>query len=448
MLKQADTEPEAFFAKYPEIAIVEFLITDLNGILRGKWAPITALKKAFGEGVNFPLSLFGLDVWGREVNDTGLHIDTGDRDGFCYAIPGTLCSSGVSTRNTAQVILTMKDENGLPFLGDPRQMLARQVELLAAEGLTACAAIELEFFLFDPRDRSREQDPLPVDGGPGPDRQNMYSLHSLGRYSAVFDAINKLAARQGVAVDTIVSEAAPGQFEVNLKHRTDVMRATDEAILLKRIIADCAEAHGLKSSFMAKPFNGQAGNGMHVHISLLDDAGRNIFSTPQGEAQLRYAIAGTLDTMAECTLVFINTINGFRRLRPGSYAPTRAVWGRNNRSVAVRIPASPPDAARLEHRIAGADANPYLVMTAVLAAMRKGLGEAAEPADPVEHNAYDGDDGRLPASPEAALRLFRESAFAEAAFTPLGHKIICALKQAEIDEFAAEITPLERSTYG
>ena len=87
MLKQADTEPEAFIAEHPEIAIVEFLISDLNGILRGKWAPVTALKKAYGEGVNFPLSLFGLDVWGREVNDTGLHIDTGDRDGFCLRFP-------------------------------------------------------------------------------------------------------------------------------------------------------------------------------------------------------------------------------------------------------------------------------------------------------------------------------------------------------------------------
>nr|WP_306265090.1 glutamine synthetase family protein [Pararhizobium sp. IMCC3301] len=448
MLKQADTEPDAFIAAHPEIAIVEFLISDLNGILRGKWAPVTALKKAYGEGVNFPLSLFGLDVWGREVNDTGLHIDTGDRDGFCFAVPGTLSRSGIGTQNAAQLILTMKDENGVPFLGDPRQILARQVDLLTAEGLTACAAFELEFFLFDPAKLNGEGEPLPVGHGPGPERQNMYSLQSLDQYSAVFDDITKSAARQGVAVDTIVSEAAPGQFEVNLNHRADVMRATDEAVLLKRIIAECATAHGLKASFMAKPFPGQAGNGMHVHISLLDDAGRNIFSTAQGEALLRYAIAGTLDTMAECTLVFINTINGFRRLRPGSYAPTRAVWGRNNRSVAVRIPASPPSAARLEHRISGADANPYLVMTALLAAMREGLNQAAEPANPVEQNAYDTHDGHLPISPDVALQLFCQSAFAKEAFTPLGHKIICALKQAEIDEFAAEITPLERSTYG
>lgn len=448
MSSHPKSEPDAFLANNPDIAIIEFLISDLNGILRGKWAPVTALQKAFTTGVNFPISVFGLDVWGREVEETGLHIDTGDPDGMCFAVPGTLCRNAIASQNTAQVIMTMKDERGDPFGGDPRQILSRQVEALASEGLTACAAIELEFFLFDPEKLGHFGAPYPVEQAVGPDRQNMYSLNSLDQYAAVFEDINKMAAIQGVAVDTIVSEAAPGQFEVNLKHLSDVMRAADEAVLLKRIIADCAKAHGLKSSFMAKPFADQAGNGMHIHISLLDEAGHNVFEGEKGETRLRHAIAGTLETMADCTLVFINTINGFRRLHPGSYAPTRAVWGRNNRSVAVRVPASPPAATRLEHRIAGADANPYLVMTGVLAAMRAGLQNGAEPAAPVEDNAYNSTDDNLQDSPKVALQLFRDSRFAKDAFTPIGHKIICALKQAEMDAFAAEITPLEFSTYG
>lgn len=446
MSKQTNFELDNFLADHPETAIIEFLITDLNGVLRGKWAPVAALGKAFDTGVNFPLSVFGLDVWGREVEPTGLHIETGDRDGLCFAVPGTLCRNTVS-QNTAQIILTMHDESGQPFGGDPRQILARQVAALAEEGLTACAAFELEFFLFDPKNVGSHGAPYPVEQAVGPDRQNMYALSSLDKYAPVFAAINKGAARQGVSVDTIVSEAAPGQFEVNLKHISDVMRAADEAVLLKRLVSDCAKAHGLQASFMAKPFPAQAGNGMHIHISLLDDAGKNVFAGAQGEALLRHAIAGTLNTMADCTLAFINTINGFRRLRPGSYAPTSAVWGYNNRSVAVRVPASPPQAARLEHRISGADANPYLVMTALLAGMRKGMRDGTEPADPVELNAYDNTGEGLPDDPATALRFFRESLFAKEAFTPLGHKIICALKQAEIDVFAAEITPLEYSTY-
>lgn len=447
MSNLSKSEPDTFLTTNPDIATIEFLITDLNGVLRGKWAPVSALGKAFDTGVNFPLSVFGLDVWGREVEDTGLHIDTGDRDGLCFAVPGTLCANAAASQNTAQMIMTMCDENGHPFGGDPRQILSRQVAALAAEGLTACAAVELEFFLFDPRKTGADGTPHPVEYNVGPERQNMYALSSLDQYASVFAAINKMAAIQGVAVDTIVSEAAPGQFEVNLKHLTDVMRATDEAILLKRIISDCAKTHGLKVSFMAKPFVNQAGNGMHIHISLLDQAGKNVFAGSEGAPVLRHAIAGTLDTMADCTLVFINTINGFRRLHPGSYAPTTAVWGYNNRSVAVRVPASPPAATRLEHRISGADANPYLVMTALLAGIREGIRNGAEPGDPIEHNAYDSIGKKLPGNPQTALRLFRESSFAKEAFTPLGHKIICALKQAEIDAFAAEITPLEYSTY-
>lgn len=447
MSNHSNSEPDTFLSNNPDVAIIEFLITDLNGVLRGKWAPVSALKKAFETGVNFPLSVFGLDVWGREVEETGLHIDTGDRDGLCFAVPGTLSRNAVASQNTAQIIMTMCDEHGDAFGGDPRQILSLQVAALAAEGLTACAAFELEFFLFDPKKLGPDGAPYPVEREAGPDRQNMYSLSSLDKYAPVFAAINKTAAAQGVSVDTIVSEAAPGQFEVNLKHLSDVMRAADEAVLLRRIIADCAKAHGLKASFMAKPFAEQAGNGMHIHISLLDHAGNNIFAGEEGGSRLRHAIAGTLETMADCTLAFINTINGFRRLHPGSYAPTRAVWGYNNRSVAVRVPASPPVAARLEHRISGADANPYLVMTAVLAAIRKGLKDAAEPGNPVELNAYDSSDDRLPEDPNTALQLFRDSLFAKEAFTPLGHKIICALKQAEIDAFAAEITPLEYSTY-
>lgn len=448
MSNHSKSEPETFLANNPDIAIIEFLISDLNGVLRGKWAPVSALTKAFETGVNFPMSVFGLDVWGREVQGTGIHIETGDRDGLCFAVPGTLCRSASASQNSAQLIMTMSDENGYPFGGDPRQILLRQVEGLSSEGLTACAAVELEFFLFDPKKVDAFGAPHPVEYGVGPDRQNMYSLNSLDQYAAVFDDINKMAAMQHVAVDTIVSEAAPGQFEVNLKHQSDVMRAADEAVLLKRIIADCAKSHGLKSSFMAKPISDQAGSGMHIHVSVLDHAKNNIFAGLEGEVLLRHAIAGTLDSMAGCTLVFINTVNGFRRLHPGSYAPTRAVWGRNNRSVAVRVPASPPSANRLEHRISGADANPYLVMTGVLAGIREGLRNAVEPGDPIELNAYDSSDNCLPQNPISALQLFRDSAFAKEAFTPLGHKIISALKQAEIEAFAAEITPLEYSTYG
>lgn len=439
---------QTFLADNPDVSTVEFLLTDMNGVLRGKWAPIGSLKKAFGDGVNFPFSLFGLDVWGGEVLETGLHIETGDRDGLCFAVPGTLSKTGFSAENTAQLLLTMHDESGAPFYSDPRQLLARQVEMLKDEGLVACAAFELEFFLFDPQDTGAESIPERSQVQPGPERQNMYAMDALEEHADVFKAINAAAKLQGVETDTIVSEAAPGQFEVNLAHQSDLLRAADDAVLLRRTIKGCARDHGLKASFMAKPFANCAGNGMHIHVSMLDGEGHNIFSGDEGAFKLRHAIAGTLAKMPECTLVFINTINGFRRLQPGSYAPTRAVWGHNNRSVAVRVPASPDHAKRLEHRIAGADANPYLVMTAVIAAMRNGLHLAEEPPAAIEMNAYDGATAQLPSTPKEALGLFEDSGFAREAFTPLGHKVYAALKRSEIESFASEITPMERATYG
>lgn len=439
---------QSFLDMNPDVATVEFLLTDMNGVLRGKWAPIGAVKKAFGDGVNFPFSLFGLNVWGGEVEDTGLHIETGDRDGTCFAVPGTLSKTGFGAQNTAQLMLTMHEENGVPFHCDPRQLLARQVALLAADGLTACAAFELEFFLFKHEGHVTEVIPDRPQNRSGPDVQNMYDLQALEEYSGVFEAITAAAKLQGIATDTIVSEAAPGQFEVNLNHQSDVMRAADEAVLLRRIIKGCARDHGLNASFMAKPFNDCAGNGMHVHMSLLDRKGVNIFSGDSGEPKLRHAIAGTLKRMPECTLAFINTINGFRRLQPGSYAPTRAVWGENNRSVAVRVPASPDHAKRLEHRIAGADANPYMVMTAIIAAVRDGLEAEQEPPAAIELNAYEGAAEQLPFYPHEALTLFEESTFAREAFTPSGHKVFTALKRSEIGVFSAEITLLERRTYG
>lgn len=444
----SSSEFQTFLAGNPDIATVEFLLTDMNGVLRGKWAPIGALKKAFTDGVNFPFSLFGLNVWGGEVLDTGLHIETGDRDGMCFAVPGTLSKTGFGAQNTAQLMLTMHDENGAPFYSDPRQLLARQVGLLADEGLTACAAFELEFFLFKVKASTSQTIPERPQDQSGPEIQNMYDLQALEGYSELFEAINAAAKLQGVSTDTIVSEAAPGQFEVNLNHQTDVLRAADEAVLLKRIIKGCAKDHGLRASFIAKPFNECAGSGMHVHASLLNREGANVFSGSDGAVKLRYAIAGTLNRMPECTFAFINTINGFRRLQPGSYAPTRAVWGENNRSVAVRVPASPDHAKRLEHRIAGADANPYLVMTAVIAAMREGLQSQLEPPAAIELNAYDGTAAQLPSRPQEALELFEKSEFAKEAFTPLGHKVFAALKRSEMEAFAAEITPLERRTYG
>jgi glutamine synthetase len=447
---QASSELERFLAAHPDVEAVEYLITDSNGVLRGKWAPVESLKKAFSDGINFPVSMYGLDVWGREVMETGLHVETGDRDGFCRAVPGSLRIVPWAERPTAQVILTMHTERGEPFDGDPRVCLAKVVDRMKEAGLTPCCAIELEFYLLDPKAPPMPNGmPSPVyRATSGPSPQNMYALEDLAEYRAVFADIWDYGKKQGLPVDTMVSEAAPGQFEVNLKHRADAMAAADDGVMLRRLVTEVARKHGLKASFMAKPFIDVAGNGLHVHVSLLDGGGRNIFSDPTtGEGKLKHCIGGLIDTMNASTLLFVPTWNGYRRMQPGSYAPTTASWGYNNRSVGVRVPASPAEARRLEHRIAGADANPYLVLAAILAGMMEGLEREIAPPAPIIRNAYEEPAQRLPDAMDDAVRLFERSEFIRRAMGVEYRSLFAHLKKAEVAAFEAEITPLERMTY-
>ena len=442
-----ENEYRAFVEKHPDIEAVEFLMVDPNGVMRGKWAPGDALKKSFQDGVNFPMSLHGLDVWGREVTETGLHIETGDQDGYCRATRGSLSIVPWAKRKTAQVLLQTFSPEGEPFMADPRQVLKKKVAEANAKGFFPVVAFELEFYLLDPNTDWDDGMPAPVGATAGPDRLRMYGLDDLAEHAELFDMIRDAAAEQNLPIDTIIKEAAPGQFEVNLKHRADPLRAADDVIMLRRIVIGCARANGLTATFMAKPFLEYAGNGMHVHASVLDAEGKNIFGGEGGRAKLESAVAGLLATMPESLLLFINTWNGFRRITPGSYAPTRAVWAENNRSVALRIPVSNDDNRRVEHRIAGADANPYLVMAAIIQGMVEGIEAKAVPPPPVEGNAYEDEGLFLPDDMDDALQLMEKGTFVARALGPLLAKVYKDLKRAEIVAFWSEITPLERTTY-
>lgn len=446
----AREEYERFVAANPSLEVVEVLITDINGVFRGKWLPGSALGKVYDGSFAMPLSIFGLDVWGREVLETGMHLEAGDKDGHCYPAAGTLKPVPWADRPSAQVVVNMYERPDLPFFADPRHRLAAIVDRLAALGLTPVVAFELEFYLVRP-----DESPA-VDGRPatvysrraGPEWQNMYGLSDLADFAPVFDDIRRAANAQGLPADAIISEAAPGQFEVNLYHRPDALAAADDAVLLRRLISSVARRHGLSATFMAKPFIDWPGNGMHVHASILGPDGKNIFANPEtGEARLMEAVAGLVHSMPSSLALFLPGWNSFRRLQSGSYAPTRATWGHNNRSVAVRIPAADGAARRLEHRIAGADANPYLVVAAVLAGILHGFEHGLRPPAPVDGNAYDEPCPLLAHNMREAVHAFDHADFIRRAFGADFRKVFADVKRAEIREFDNEITPLERSTY-
>ena len=382
------------------------------------------------------------------MTQTGLHIESGDRDGYFRAVPGTLKLVPWANRPTAQVLLHGYTPEGEKLRFDCRNTLSRLTKAMAQRDLYPVVAFELEFYLLDPSVDWRDGMPAPVGALSGPDRQRMYGLDDLDEYGALFEDIRHAADAQGIPIDTIVKEAAPGQFEVNLKHRPDPLRAADDVIMLRRIVQGCARKHKLQATFMAKPFIGYAGNGMHVHASVLNGKGENVFALADGDAALGGCIAELIRTMPQALLLFINTWNGFRRIQPGSYAPTRAVWAENNRSVALRIPASNAENRRLEHRISGADANPYIVSCAILQAMMEGLEKRDTPPPPISGNAYDDIKAELLQDDmDAALQLMDTGGFCDRALGPELGKIFRDLKRAEILAFWQEITPLERSTY-
>ncbi|MFK7792023.1 MAG: glutamine synthetase family protein [Devosiaceae bacterium] len=424
---------------------LEVFLCDPNAVLRGKWLPGSALPK-LGEGVAFPFSLLGCDVWGREVHETGLHIDSGDKDALCLPVEGRTVEVPWADRPTVQAMLTMHHADGAPFMGDPRHVLGAQVEKLASRGLTAQVAIELEFYVYE---RSADTG-RPRPAGTlvsGPDHQDMYALRDLDRQRPLMDAIQQACADQGLPIDAFVSEAAPGQYEVNLKHR-DPVGAADDAIMLKRLITQIAYKQGTDVTFMAKPFADHPGNGLHVHVSLADENGP-IFAHPDtGTPKLYHAVQGLLATMEEAQVGFVHTFNGFRRMQPGSYAPASLSWGENNRSVAIRLPEADPPARRLEHRLAGADANPYLVTALVLAGMLKGLTEAIDPPAPVEANAYtDATLSRLSPFMDDAIERLASSDFARDALGDEFLAIYTAVKRAEYTSFAGHITSLEHQIF-
>ncbi len=443
----------AYVAEHGTPDIVEVLLPDTHGVLRGKWIPGTAGGKIWGDGVAIPLSIFGLDVWGREVEETGIHMETGDRDGICRPVAGTLKPVPWSPRPAAQVMITMNEPDARggekPWDLDPRHKLAAQVERLAALGLHPCVAFELEFYLLKPAaGPGGVPEPVFPAATSGPARQNMYSMSDLDAYAGLLHDIREAARIQGLPADTVISEAAPGQYEVNLYHRTDAMAAADDAILLRRLIDGVARKHGLRASFMPKPFLDFAGSGMHVHVSLADSAGGNAFGKGEaGETLLRNAAAGMLATMADTCVFYVPSYNGFRRLVPGSYAPTSVSWGFDNRAVAVRVPNGGPKARRLEHRIAGADAHPHLVLAGILAGMLEGIEKGLEPPAPLTGNAYEQEAPLLSYDMGEAIQRFAASDFVGRAFGTEYRRVFAIMKEAELAAFERRINPLEYETY-
>jgi len=446
-------EAEAFLAAHPEVQAIDILLHDSNGIGRGKIIRRHELMAVYTGGRHLPISILGLDICGEDVDETGLIWDTGDGDLRAWPVPGTLVPIHGSDPARAELFLSQYHLDGTPMLSDPRHALARQVQALAAMGLHPSAAFELEFFLLD---RARDgngvvQPARDVVDGRLSRATEVYSVDQLHGMQPLFDAIYAGAERAGITAETLISEYAPGQYELTLRYRGSILQAADDLVRLKRIVRAQARAHGVVACFMAKPFADYAGSGMHLHVSLQDGAGRNVFAEEPGAGwtdTIRHALGGLIETMGESMLVFAPHANSWRRFANQSYAPVSPNWGVNNRSVALRIPAGDVAARRIEHRPAGVDANPYLVGAVVLAGIRRGLEQRLDPGPQTMGNGYEEEPRfAIPRDWREAIRAAQDSTFLKEALGEEMHRTFTAVKAAEYARVARTIPEVDFDLY-
>ena len=440
-----------FLAANPDVTVVDLLLPDLSGILRGKKMPATGLAKLFRDGITLPGSVYGMDVTGATVEATGLGLKGGDADRICRPVPGRLARVPWCRRPTAQALLRMTDLDGGPFFADPRALLERMVAHLAARGLSPVVALELEFYLID-ADRAETAPPQPPAAPRGGRRAagtQVYGLDELDAFDDVLTEIQACCRSLDIAVDSAVAEYAPAQYEINLKHRLCALTAADDAVLFKRVVKQVAAAHGLAATFMSKPYADLAGSGLHVHLSLVDAAGRNVFAAdePAGSPVLAHAIGGLLDVMTEGHALFAQNQNAYRRFQRNCYVPQAPTWGVNNRTVAVRVPHGPADQRRLEHRVAGADANPYLVVATLLAGIVHGLDGRLDPGPPATGDAGEGRPPAFGSSWAVSLDRLASSRFYGEVFGRRFLDAYLAVKRAERDRFHSLVSPVEHQWY-
>ncbi|MCB8879476.1 glutamine synthetase [Acidisoma cellulosilytica] len=431
-------------------AIVEAFVVDGNGVPRGKWVPAEKLSDVSDKGVLIPRSVFAQDIWGRDADEAGLAWGTGDPDGLCKPVEGSVLPISWLSRRATQVMLRMVDTDGSPYFADPRTVLENVLERFKLAGLTPVVATELEFYFIQPEELAGAK-PRPygadAEGWKGW-AQNVLSLDELHAYDAIFADIARYANEQNIPLDGMVRENGPDQYELNFTHTDDVVRAADWTVMMKRIVKGAARRHGMDATFMAKPYGGLAGCGMHTHLSLLDRAGANIFVADGHEAggKLRQVVGGMLNTMKDSMLVLAPHANSYRRLTPATHAPTRLSWGIDNRTAAIRV-IEAGLATRVEHRVAGTDTNPYLTLAIILSAALHGLETAAEPPEPMGGEHSQSGAETLPATWDEALARFEASPFIEKAFGKRYQHVFACVKRQEIAEFREHVTEFEYDAY-
>ena len=432
-----------FLSQHPDVRYLDVYYPDLSCVFRGKRYPIGQAEKVFKSGMMSPGGGFLLAVNGDCMDPEGMGFSDGDPDEIGKPVTGTLVTSPWAQLPTAQVMVSMQALNGEPYYFEPRNVLARVIERFNEIGLSPVVAFELEFYLLDRQrdDCNNIQVPVSPLSGQRTGATQVYSCDDIEDFGLYLDEVTTTCAAQGVDTGAISAEYAPGQFEINLQHSEELLTAADRCIMFRRAVLNTARKHGYQATFMAKPWAEQSGSGLHLHISLLDQDGKNVFdgggefaTEDACSTYMYHSIGGLTHTMGDCMAIYAPNVNSYRRFVPNIYVPVSPSWAFENRSVAFRIPKSHGGARRIEHRIAGADANPYLSLAALLASIHYGITNKIDPGDPDQGNAGEKIDASIPFEPRLAFSTCRQSSFMNEYF---GEKYIKAYTSCKLNEYNA-----------
>jgi glutamine synthetase len=438
-------ELAGFLACHPGIEFLDVFYTNLAGVPRGKRLRAHEFLGAFEQGRFLPGSILVVDITGLDVEESGMVWEDGDADRIGWPVPGTLAPARWLGSDSAEVMLAMHELDGRPCDLDPRRILANVIDRFTADGLTPVVACELEFYLVDAR-RTPDGGIALAAGADGraPRHRQVYGLDSADFDGAYLRDLWAACDALGLPTGAAIGEYAAGQYEITLAHKPDALAAADDAVRFKRAAKGVADRHGRCATFMAKPFADLSGSGLHIHVSVADARGRNIFASndPAGSDRLHHAIGGAAQLMPASIAVFAPNANSYRRFRPNSYAPVRAGWGVNNRTVPLRVPAGPASGRHLEHRLSGADANPYLAVAAVLAGIHHGLTHGIDPGPMVTGDGYATGE-RLPTDWAHALALFEGSRLLADYWGGRAAEMYATLKRMEAERYNAIVTPLD-----
>ena len=449
-------EPKIFLKNHPEIKSFDIIMHDCNAIGRGKIIRRNELFKLYESGRQFPLSLLGMDITGEDVPGTGLILEQGDGDIKAWPIPKSLKQIHKSKPSRGELFMTMSDIDGNKLNIDPRNVLEDKINSFKKDGIKLCGTFELEFFLVaNELDQYGKLQPAKSIIGKKRSyrKTDVYSVDNLHGMLPLINDIYDATNIAGIEAETIISEYAPGQYELTLKHQSDLLKAADDILRLKRIIRSLARLHGVTACFMAKPMENVSGSGMHFHVSMYDKKGTNLFAEKSKKninPNLLYALGGLTKTMGESMLIFAPNANSWRRLVLGSYAPVTPNWGMDNRSVAFRIPSSDSKNRRIEHRVSGVDANPYLVALTVISAMRYGMKNKIKAPNQTKGNAYEqksNSKNDMPHDWSSAILAAKKSKFLKEILGLELHRAFIAIKEMEYQKVASTVSELDIDLY-